>query len=296
MTKIWIAALAAAACTDATAESKGVMRMTQVVKDVGFMTPESVLYDAASDLYLVSNINGSPTDTDDNGFISRLSPDGKVKELKWIDGAKPDVKLDAPKGMAISGGVLWVADITVVRKFDAKTGKPLGEVKVDGATFLNDVAPGKNGGIYVTDSGLTPKFESSGTDAVYSIAKDGKVTTLAKSKALGNPNGVVESGGKVYVVTFGTGSIYEVPAKGDPKPEKLPKGKLDGIVAIGNGELLVSSWEAKSVYRGKVGGPWADISLDIESPADIGWDSKRKKLLVPSFTGNSITIITSDWK
>src|SRR5262245_10177215 len=60
----------------------------------GFQTPESVLYDADNDVYLVSNINGKPLDADDNGFISKVSPDGKITELKWIDGAKDNVKLD----------------------------------------------------------------------------------------------------------------------------------------------------------------------------------------------------------
>lgn len=282
-------ALSSIAVADSKLADEGMLRTE--IKDVAFQTPESVLYDAASDMYLVSNINGSPTDADDNGFISRLSPDGKTKDVKWIDGSKPDVKLDAPKGMAIVGGVLYVADITVVRKFDAKTGKPMGEVKVDGATFLNDVAPRRAGGVYVTDSGVTPKFEPSGTDAVHIIAKDGKVTQLVKSKELGNPNGVVEVNGKVYVVTFGSGAFYEVPVKGEPKPEKLAKGKLDGIVALPDGRFLISSWEGKTVYRGKAG-KWDDLQVNIESPADLGYDTKRKALLVPHFQGNKVSIIT----
>jgi len=282
-------AVAAPAFADATLASEGIIRSE--IKDAGFQTPESVLYDAASDTYLVSNINGTPTDADDNGFISRVTPDRKVKDLKWIDGSKPDVKLDAPKGMAINGGVLYVADITVVRKFDAKTGKPLGDIKVEGATFLNDVAVRKAGGIYVTDSGLTPKFEPSGTDAVYAIDKKDKVTALAKSKDLGGPNGVVEANGKVYVVTFGNGAFYEVPAKGEPKPEKLAKGKLDGIVALPDGRFIVSSWEAKTLYRGKPG-KWDDLQVNIESPADIGYDSKRNAILIPGFSTNTISIVT----
>src|SRR5690242_426460 len=84
----------------------------------GFQTPESVLYDADQDVYFVSNINGDPTAADDNGFISRVNPDTQKIELKWIDAAKPDILLNAPKGMAILSGVLYVADLTVVRKFD----------------------------------------------------------------------------------------------------------------------------------------------------------------------------------
>ena len=80
------------------------------LENVGFMTPESVLHDPDADVYLVSNIQGDPFEKDDNGFISRVSPDGVVLELRWIDGAKENVDLDAPKGMAILGDELWVAD------------------------------------------------------------------------------------------------------------------------------------------------------------------------------------------
>ena len=79
-----------------------------MIKDVGFQTPESVQHDVATDTYLVSNINGSPLDKDDNGFISKLSPEGQVINLKWIDGAAADVELNAPKGIGISNGIdLW---------------------------------------------------------------------------------------------------------------------------------------------------------------------------------------------
>ena len=60
-------------------------------------TPESALHDPEADVYLVSNINGGPGDRDDNGFISRVSPDGQVLDLKWIDGADPGVTLHAPR-------------------------------------------------------------------------------------------------------------------------------------------------------------------------------------------------------
>src|SRR5690348_1590507 len=80
----------------------------------GLSTPESVLVLADQDYYLVSNINGSPVDKDDNGYIAKVSADGKTVE-KWVDGAKDDVKLDAPKGSAVLDGKLYVADISVVR-------------------------------------------------------------------------------------------------------------------------------------------------------------------------------------
>src|SRR5262249_13376468 len=107
-------------------------------KGVGLATPESVLYDDTTDTYLVSNINGQPVAADNNGFITQLSPDGAVKTLKWIEAGKNGVKLNAPKGLTFAGDLLYVADLDTVRMFDRKTGEPKGEVKVPGATFLND--------------------------------------------------------------------------------------------------------------------------------------------------------------
>lgn len=258
----------------------------------GFATPESVLYDADSDLYLVSNINGEPTGVDDNGYITRISPDGTISDAKWIDGAKDDVKLDAPKGMAIADGVLYVADLTVVRQFDAKTGEPKGEIKIDGATFLNDVAAAPGGGVYVSDSGLDAKFAPTGTDAIYHIGKDGKVKTLIKDKTLGNPNGIAAGAdGSVWVVTFGSGEIFQVDAKGKKvSPQKLPHGQLDGIVVLDGGEVLASSWSGSMVLRGKPGAEWKPAIENVKSPADIGWDEKRKRVLVPVFQGNTVIL------
>ena len=82
----------------------------------GFSTPESAVHDTIADVYLVSNINGSPFGDDKAGFISRVSPDGKVLDLKWIDGSSADVELNAPKGLALVAETLYVADVNVVRK------------------------------------------------------------------------------------------------------------------------------------------------------------------------------------
>ncbi len=255
----------------------------------GFSTPESVLYDADSDSYLVSNINGKPAEADGNGFISRVSPDGKITELKWIEGGKNDAKLDAPKGMGISKGVLYVADISVVRMFDAKTGKAKGDIKVDGATFLNDITA-SDAGVFVSDMGVDGAFKPTGTDAIYKLA-DGKATPLIKNKDLGMPNGVAMAGKSVFTVTFGTGEIVEINEKGEKQPgAKLPKGQLDGVIAREGGDFLVSSWEGKAVYAGK-GADWKAVVENVTAPADIGWDTKRKVLLVPQFQDNQILLI-----
>jgi hypothetical protein len=266
---------------------------TAVAKYTGMATPESVLYDADNDRYLVSNINGKPTDKDNNGFISALAPDGTVTALKWIEGGKNKVKLDAPKGTGISGGVLYVADISVVRTFDLKTGAPKADIPIPGATFLNDIAVGPDGKVYVSDSGLKlgakGDFEPTGTDAVYAIDK-GKVKPLAKGKDLGAPNGLLVTDKGVVVVTFGSGEVYSLDDKGKKQNvSKPPGGVLDGVVALGD-SLLVSSWEKSAIYKGPLGGSFVAVLENQKSPADIGYDTKRGRVLVPHFLEDTVEV------
>jgi sugar lactone lactonase YvrE len=265
--------------------------------DAGFATPESVLYDAKNDVYLVSNINGGPSAADGNGFISRVAADGSKVDLKWIEGGKNGAKLDAPKGLTIAGDVLYVADLTRVRMFDPTTGKAKGEVPLPGATFANDIAAAPDGRVFVSDSGI--KIDDKGvtpthSDAVYVIEKK-KAKVLAKGDDLGHPNGLLfanDAGGKanekLWVVTFGSGELYSLDKEGKKgDASKLPQGQLDGIVPLGDG-VLVSSWEAQGVFRGKAGGTFDLVLTGLKAPADIGYDTKRSRVLVPLFQDNAV--------
>jgi sugar lactone lactonase YvrE len=263
------------------------------VKDAGFQTPESVLFDDESDVFLVSNINGPEIQADGNGFISRLDPEGKVLELKWIDGSKPGQRLDAPKGMAFSGQVLYVADIDSVRMFDRKTGKAQGKVTIPGATFLNDLSAAPDGSVYASDSGFgmgKSGLEPNGADAIYRIA-GGKAARVVKDKALGLPNGLLADADGVWVVTFGSGELYRLTAAGTKtNVQKLPAGQLDGIIQTADGSLWISSWEGSSVLRGMPGGTFTPVISGVASPADIAFDPKRGRLWIPLFNGNAVEI------
>lgn len=261
----------------------------------GLATPESVLYDPATDTYLVGNINGSPFGKDNNGYVSEFSPDGKVVAARFIEGGQRGVTLHAPKGLALSQGTLYVADIDTVRLFDRKTGAAKGEVRVAGATFVNDVSAAADGRVYVSDSGFKAgkdgAFEPSGTDGVYVIepGKTPKLKTLLKSKDLNKPNGLFVTADTIYVSTFGANEVHALDLSGKRKgePMKLGTGGLDGVVVVGD-TLFVSSWEGKSVWAGKPGEAFTEAFTGLESPADLGFDSKRRRLLVPLFLGNAV--------
>lgn len=266
-----------------------------VLKYTGaFAAPESVLYDAASDRYLVSNINGSPIANDDNGYILALSPDGAVTNPKLIAGGVNKVKLDAPKGMAIVGPELWVADIVVVRKFDLKTSEYKGDIKLPGATFANDIVALDDGRVFVSDSGVTMTsagFQPTGSDQIFVIDKARKVKALVRSKELGGPNGLaIGTGNMLLTNTFNSDEVYGVRDSGDRDViTKLPGAQLDGLVFIDD-TLIVSSWKTETVYRGKLGGTFTPLITKVRGAADLGFDSKRKRLLVPRFLDDMVEV------
>jgi sugar lactone lactonase YvrE len=281
--------------TDTTAADAASSTGPITVSDVGLATPESVLHDDRADIYLVSNINGEPVGRDNNGFITRLRPDGTVEALKWIEGGVNGVTLHAPKGMALIGDTLFVADIDSVRAFDRTSGAALGARGVPGASFLNDLAAGPDGVLYVTDTGVDASFSPTGTDAIYRFA-GASPSVVARGDALMRPNGIVFDGNQLILVSFGSAHVSRVAATTDTTATAvttvatLPGGQLDGVVATGNGTLLVSSWEARAVFRVTSDGQATPVLENVEAPADIGWDAQRQRVLVPLFMANRIEI------
>ena len=269
---------------------------TKVLTVAGFSTPESVLHDSTQDIYFVSNINGSPTAKDNNGFISRMRPDGAIENLKFIEGGRAGVTLNAPKGLALLGDTLWVADIDVVRAFNARTGALLDSVKLDSAVFLNDVAITPTGAIYITDTGI--RFDDVGNvlhpgpDRVFRIGLDRKVTVAARGDSLGWPNGITvdQVGKRFIIVSFGGAKSVLSWKPGDRVPHTIAKGAggFDGVEVAGS-RILVSSW-ADSTVSAYETGQEVKVITGVPSPADIGYDAKRNRVLVPILSGNRVEV------
>jgi sugar lactone lactonase YvrE len=271
---------------------------SKVTSVVGFLTPESVLHDSAQDVYFVSNINGSPTAKDNNGFISRVKPDGAVENLKFIEGGRNGIVLHAPKGLALVGDTLWVTDIDVIRGFNAKTGAVLDTVSLvtQGAVFLNDIVVAQTGAaLYVTDTGI--RFDDVGNilhpgpDRVFRIGSDRAVTIAVRGDTLGRPNGIaVDAAGRRFIIVpFGSRSVFAW-KPGDRAPSVIAKGAggFDGVEVVG-GRILVSSW-GDSTVAAYESGQAVKLVTGVPSPADIGYDVVRRRILIPVFTGNRVEI------
>ena len=265
------------------------------VAGVGFRSPESILYDPIGDAYLVSNVNGAPLDKDGNGFISRIAPDGTVRELKWIDGSARGTTLHAPKGLAMRGDTLFVADIDAVRLFSRVDGSSIDTWAVADATYLDDITVDATGTVYVTDTGLRAGPEGlrpTGRDAVYRFEADGLPVALVRGAALGRPTGIVTHEGRLFIVTRGSGRvIYVDPGSGQisgfPAP---PAGRLEGIAVTRDGRYLISSFEARAVFGLSGGVRYDTVVAGVDTPADIGYDATRDRLLIPMMGADAVDI------
>jgi hypothetical protein len=268
---------------------------TRVTVIPGFSTPESVIWSAKEDVWFVSNVNGAPTARDGNGFISRLSRDGVIDSLQFIAGGRDSVTLNGPKGMALVGDTLWVADIDAVRAFNARTGKPVASVELGKqATFLNDVAVGPDGTIYITDSGIgfddKGQVTHPGPDRIFAL--QGRTATIAaEGDWMERPNGITWDGanGRFILVPFGGPHLLGW-KPGVAKVDTIGTGPggQDGVEFV-DGELLVTSWADSSVFSVSSAGN-TKVVTGVNSPADIGVDQLRGLVSIPLFTENRVEV------
>ncbi|HSV30070.1 MAG TPA: hypothetical protein VLL76_10945 [Candidatus Omnitrophota bacterium] len=243
----------------------------------GFANPESVLWDGVAKVLYVSNVNGSPMDKDGNGYISKLSADGKVLAEKWVTG------LDAPKGMAVFNGRLYISDVDRVVVVDTKTGKITKTHAAAGAKFLNDVTEDDQGTIYVSDM----------LDSAIWRLKSGKLEKWLANPSLEAPNGLKVDKGRLVIASWGpmTGDGFKTSKPGNLKAVSINDtmirdlgpgfGNLDGLEPDGKGGWLVSDWLNGGVFRtDRQGQATRILSLD-QGSADIGVIPEQKLLLVP---------------
>lgn len=286
--------LLVAACGRTNSEENGASSSDSLSIIAPFSGPESVQYYPEGDEYFVSNVHGDMTVKDDNGFISRVSPNGHVIQLKWIDGATLPVTLHAPKGIVTHGDPLFVADLDTVRAFSISTGSPMTAATrgVPQARFLNDLTISPAGVLYASESGLKTGMLPTTSDAVYRFDARRPVP-VAKGTWLSRPNGIAVGPEGLTVATFGSRVLirFRQPGSNADTVATLIGGSLDGLIRLDSANFLVSSWDTKTIYHVDLIAKRAHpLYTGMETPADIGYDTKRKRVLIPLVSRNRIEV------
>jgi hypothetical protein len=280
------------ACGEAPSEAPE--GMTEI-GDIGLAQPRAVVYDSVDDVYLVSNMSGDPLAEDENGFVSRVSPDGEMLGQQWSPKLGTADRMHAPKGMAIRGDTLFVADIRCIRIVNRATGDLIGSRCLD-VSSLSGIDVGPEGSVFVTDDGFAltdGQRAPTGSDAVYrlSFQENRGEGTLAEGADLDHPTGVAVGTRGIFVTTAG-GDLLRFTGTGERTTILQRPGEVfEGVVFVSGGGFAFSSSSDGRIYLVDSGGGVTTIADGLTTPGDLGYDSSRDRLLVPLTQENSLLFI-----
>ena len=243
--------------------------------DTLLTTSESVVFDADRGVYYVSCIGGTPPWVNDgDGFIAKMGTSGEILEQKWVTG------LNGPKGMGLVDSILYVNDNDRLVAIDIIKGEIIKKMPLGESTHLNDIAVGKDGAIYVSDSEKSIAYKVYGDD----------VEVLVQDTLIGGLNGVYYNGDELLFAGFDSGKLFtfdENNGKLTEVSDSMAGG--DGIEKYGSG-FFVSSWHGELYY---LDGNWhrtklLDTKADGINAADIEVVADKNLLLVPTFFDNRV--------
>jgi DNA-binding beta-propeller fold protein YncE len=243
-----------------------------------FLIPESVAYDPSENVLYVSNLDIYNRSTgDEKQFISKISVDGVVEELRWVTG------LNNPTGVATYQDRLFVVERRSLVEIDMKSARILSRVSIPASVFLNDVVIDSNGNAYVSDSA---------TDVVYKVL-NGNAEEWLKGGGIARPNGLDIHENKLIVGNNGDNRLKSVDltSKEVATIGTLGAGIIDGVKSDKDGNYLVSQWEGK-LYRVDASGKVKKL-LDTTIPglnsADFEYIVEKNMIVIPTFMDNKVT-------
>lgn len=251
----------------------------------GLDGPESAVFDADAGVFYVSNVNGEPAAADGNGYISKLSRDGEVEEKEWVTG------LNAPKGLALHDGRLYVSDIDELVVIDTASGEITARHKAEGASFLNDVTAHEDGRVFVSEMMQSQIWMLDGD----------QFRLWLEDAALENPNGLLAEPDRLVVGAWGKpNEDFTTDVPGHLKAVEYdtqeitsigsgePIGNLDGVEPDGQGGYLVTDWISGGLYRVGSDGK-AELLMDLnQGSADHEFVESENLVVIPMMMDGTV--------
>ncbi len=249
-----------------------------------YKNPESAVFDPLANRYFVSNYGSGNIIQIDSTGVKTYFQKGFSKLL----------------GMIIYNNVLYVVDNPeTVRGFNISDGKPLMELKIEEAQFLNDITVDGSGFLYVTDSRGSVVYKINIANHTYSLF----VKTISD-----DPNGIIydKLNNRLLVCHFREKSQIDQINLEDSSISTIALTEfynLDGITLDDLGNCYVSSWSKGSFSDGfkKEGIIFKYDNLfkqkpeiiytGLLGPADIYFNVNKNELVVPLFLENNVMFL-----
>ncbi|SKB33403.1 hypothetical protein SAMN05660776_0492 [Salegentibacter holothuriorum] len=259
---------------------------TLIKKVEGFSHPESVVFNEDKNEYYISNMADRE---DGDGFISRVSSEGEILELKWIDGLKD------PKGLLIKDDKVYVTNNTELVEISIANSKILRRIQVEGSKSLNDITVDAVGNIFISDSGKSAIYLMPGDSVNMMIPEDkkGKIIEYLDSTRLEYVNGLYAQNDHLYAAAWGennNGNFLKIDmdTREITKISKEGIGNLDGIQPVGEEAFYLSDWASGKIYLAGKNGDLKEVLTSEKSAGDIFFDAEKNQLVLPMNHQNAV--------
>lgn len=256
----------------------------QAWKAEGYNMPESIAYDPAGKALFVTNINSADQSSNGMGYISKANLDGSIVTEKFTDG------LNAPRGIALGDGKLYVGQNGEVLEIDAASGEVLARHPVENALF-NDVVVAPDGRVFIS--------ETAG-GSIY-VIDNGTFSQFLADPQLSGANGLIVRDGQLLVASIGDlskgfanitpGNIKSVNLETKAitdfgSADKI--GNLDGINLLDDGSVLVSDNFSGALTKVAPDGTTTLEANSGPGTADQLYLSDEKLVIVPVIQANAL--------
>lgn len=249
--------------------------------------PNAVAWHPATDSWYVANLG---PDTEPGGWIARLDRRDKRALPRWLTG------LRAPRALASSGDLLYVADVDEVVVVDAPKAVIVARHRIKGARLLAGIAVSAQGEVYVSDvlsnaihkvnkdGRSSPLIRGGGLEGPAGLFLDGKDLLVASRGMVSDPKTLATKGpGHLDAVDLGTGRLRRIGPS--------VRGRFESVLRVKDYYVVSDSGEG-TVKKVALSGEVQILRRDLKGCGGLGMDTARNVVAIPETGPHSVLFVT----